>query len=138
MFMQMAARRRRMGGFSPLGAEAATNGGFDSDTAWSKEPGWAIGGGVATKTAGAAGSLYQAAASMVQGRTYEIAFTVSGYSAGTMTPFCRGSVGVGVTANGSYTQRLVAGTDSVYAINFYADASFAGSIDNVSVREAGV
>ena len=118
-----------------LGPELATNGDFSSDTAWSKEASWTISGGTANKTAGAAGSLYQASASMVQGRTYQITFTVSGVSAGTLTPFCRGTVGVGVTANGTYTQRIVAGSDGVYAINFYAGATFVGSIDNISVRE---
>ena len=117
------------------GAELVTNGTFASDTNWTKETGWAISGGVASKTSGTAGSLYQGAAAMVQGRTYQIDFTVSGYSAGTLTPFCRGTGGTGVTANGTYSQRIIAGADSVYVINFFAGATFVGSIDNISVRE---
>ena len=118
-----------------LGAELVVNGSFAVDADWIKEPGWSISGGQATKVAGAAGSLYQGAPAMVQGRLYQITFSVTGYSAGTLTPFCRGTVGTGVTANGTYTQRLIAGADSAYAINFFAGATFAGSIDNISVRE---
>lgn len=117
------------------GAELVTNGTFASDTNWTKETGWSISGGAASKTSGTAGSLYQGAAAMVQGRTYQIDFTVSGYSAGTLTPFCRGTGGTGVTANGTYSQRIIAGADSVYVINFFAGATFVGSIDNISVRE---
>lgn len=118
-----------------LGSELVTNGTFDTDTNWNKETGWSISSGSATKAPGIAGSLYQGAATMVQGRIYQITFTVSGYSAGTLTPFCRGAAGTGVTANGTYTQRLFAGADSVYAINFFAGATFVGSIDNISVKE---
>lgn len=118
-----------------LGPELAKNGAFDTDTDWNKETGWSISSGSATKAPGVAGSLYQSAAAMVQGRAYQITFTVSGYSAGTLTPFCRGTAGAGVTANGTYTQRLVAGAVSAYAINFFAGATFVGSIDNISVKE---
>lgn len=118
-----------------LGAELVTNGDFSSGASWVLEPGWAIGAGLATKTAGIAASIYQPAPAMVQGRTYLVTFTVSGYTAGILYPVCRGTLGTGVTANGTYTQALIAGATAARAVEFFANATFAGSLDNVTVRE---
>jgi len=118
-----------------LGADVVTNGDFSSGASWVLEPGWAIGAGLATKTAGVAASIYQPAPAMVQGRTYLVTFTVSGYTAGILYPVCRGTLGTGVTANGTYTQALIAGAYAARAVEFFANATFAGSLDNVTVRE---
>lgn len=117
-----------------LGPELVTNGDFATDTGWSKES-WTISNGKATKTSGIAGSIYQSSPAMIQGNTYVITCTVSEYTSGTLTPFCRGTNGgISITANGTYTIRVIAGTDSVYAINFYANSTFAGSIHSISVK----
>jgi len=116
--------------------ELITNGGFDTDSDWSKGTGWAIADGKATKTAGSANSLVQAINGTV-GATYEITFTISDYSAGSLQPFIGGSgASTARSANGTYTQsRTLAGATSIY---LYASSTFAGSVDNVSVKELNV
>ncbi len=58
-----------------LGAESVTNGGFDTDTAWTKGTGWAIGSGVATHTGGTAGYISQLGVTI--GKTYKITLTIT-------------------------------------------------------------
>lgn len=116
----------------------ATNGQFDTDTDWTKEDTWAISGGVATKTAGVAGSLYQACPRMVSGQVYRLRLTVT-RTAGTLYPVLLGSdIDLAISASGTYTTLIRAGADNgtnrTYAINIYADATFAGTVDAVSVR----
>ncbi|AWJ82683.1 hypothetical protein TSH58p_03605 [Azospirillum sp. TSH58] len=117
--------------------ELATNGGFDTDTVWSKGAGWAIGGGVATKTSGTAGSISEPVP-FTAGVLYAITFTVAGVSAGSLTPTISGAtqtVGVAVSTNGTYTQYLTA-PPSAATVDFYASGSFTGTLDAVSIRLA--
>lgn len=119
------------------GTSLAINGAFATDTDWTKGAGWTIAAGLATKAAGAATMIEQALAGMTAGMTYEISYTLSGVSAGTVLVRLKGSGasadGAVRAANGSYIDRIaaVAGNN---AWGFLADASFVGSIDNVSVR----
>ena len=118
-----------------LGPELVVNGTFDTDTVWVKEAGWSISGGAANKTSGVAGSIYQVAATLVQGSTYLVTFTVSNVTSGAVYPQSKGTLGNPITANGTYTQRLIAGSGSTArAIEFYANGTFAGSIDNISFK----
>ncbi|MBK4723566.1 hypothetical protein JJL56_32515 [Azospirillum sp. YIM DDC1] len=117
--------------------DLATNGGFDSDTVWSKGTGWSIAGGVATKTPGTGSALSQVMP-LTAGVLYAITFTVAGLSAGSATPTISGNgqtVGAAVSANGTYTQYLVAPA-SPSTVDLYGSGSFSGSLDNVSVRLA--
>jgi hypothetical protein len=132
--LSASAQRAVLGGAS-LSAEMVRNGGFDADGTWKKGTGWAIAGGVATKTAGVSDTISQPA-SLIPGQSYTLVFTVSGYSAGGANiRFQGGASVIGTTrsANGTYTQTLVAGPgNNVIAI--LGNATFAGSIDNVSVK----
>lgn len=117
------------------GATLVANGGFAADTDWTKGTGWTIAVGVATKAAGTASDLYQAAA-LVTGATYLIDFTVSGYSAGTVRASLVGGTTVNGTArsaNGTFSEDLVAVAGNT-EIHLVADSAFAGNIDNVVVR----
>lgn len=119
-----------------LGPELVSNGRFTSDTVWSKGTGWTIGSGVATKTAGTGAYLSQSVA-IVAGTPYRVGFDVTAVSAGGVRPdFTGGTVTPGTlrTAVGTYRQTLTAGT---YNVNFglSGSATFAGSVDNVSVRQ---
>ncbi len=127
-------RRGAKGLLVPGGPELVTNGGFDTDTDWTKGTGWTIAGGVATKAAGTAAGLDQAE-TLIVGAAYLLTFTVA-RTAGTLTPqFIGGAtqVGVSVNASGSYSQVLVAVTGSA-TLRFQADAAFAGTLDTVSLR----
>lgn len=117
---------------SPAGATLIANGDFASDTIWAKGAGWAIAAGVATATASSA-ALSQAAA-ITAGRVYRITYTVSGFSAGTVTAQLTGGTTVAGTtrnANGTYEQRLtaLAGNNTLEVLG----AGFSGSVDDVTV-----
>jgi len=58
-----------------LGPELVTNGGFDSDTAWTKGAGWSISDGVATFAGGANANISQSL-TLVIGKTYRVTFTI--------------------------------------------------------------
>jgi hypothetical protein len=123
---------------SIVGSELITNGGLDSDTTWVKGSGWSIGSGVATKTAGVASDLSQTI-SVVSGNSYVITYTLT-RTAGNLFIRVGGSSGnlyVSPTTNGTYTTCVIAagGSSTFY---FGADAAFAGTIDNVSVKEAAI
>lgn len=123
---------------SIVGSELITNGGFDSDTTWVKGSGWSIGSGVATKTAGVASDLSQTI-SVVSGKSYVITYTLT-RTAGNLFIRVGGSSGnlyISPTTNGTYTTCVIAaGGSSVFY--FGADSAFAGTIDNISVKEAAI
>lgn len=124
-----------------LGDTARPNlisGGQMNDPAqWTAAGGWAIAGGVATKTAGAWGTLRQAEA-LVANAWYRVAFTVAGRTAGTVWPrFIGGTTrqGAAVTANGARLDRIQAAAGNT-DFEFIADPTFNGSIDDVvMIRE---
>ncbi|MBP2302514.1 LamG-like jellyroll fold domain-containing protein [Azospirillum picis] len=118
--------------------ELVANGGFDTDTAWTKGTGWAIGGGVAAKTPGGTAGLEQAgsvSAGLVANQTYAVTYTLSGVSAGAVNVWLGGKVGNAPrTASGTYTDYIT--TTNTSGVAFTPDAAFGGSIDNVSVKLA--
>ncbi len=117
------------------GANKITNGAFTTDADWSKGAGWAIAGGVATKTAGTAGDLTQAEA-FVAGGQYLVEYTLSSVMAGTVkAQFAGGTPVNGATRNssGSYSETMTAISGN-NEFRLIADATFAGGVDNVSMR----
>ena len=120
------------------GPELVVNGGFDSDSDWTKGTGWSIADGVASSDGSqSSSSALQAVDILTIGTTYEITFTVVSRSAGSITARL-GTNGVGTTrtATGTYRELITcAGTDDV---RMTASNDFVGSIDNVSVREMPV
>lgn len=126
------------------GGVSITNGTFASDTAWTKGTGWTIGSGVASKSAGTASYLETSSSVAFRPRqTYRINFTTSGRTAGTITPVIRGdsgayeSAGSAVSTNAAQQIDVtVIGPESdSYTLGFYADSSFDGDIDDVSVPD---
>lgn len=110
------------------------NSDFATDTAWTKGTGWTIGAGVATKAAGSASTLSQVV-SVAQNGTFQLTYTIT-RSAGSITPRLVGSTTVtGTTrsASGTYTETLTAPAGTV-TFELSADASFAGTVDNVYLR----
>jgi hypothetical protein len=110
-----------------------SNSDFATDTLWTKGTGWSIGSGVATKVAGTSSSLSQTVpTALTANATYQLTYTLT-RSAGSITPRLTGGTTVtGTTrsASGTYTETITAVSGNV-TFEFLADASFAGTVDNV-------
>lgn len=120
-----------------LGADLVTNGGFATDTDWSKGTGWTIASNVASSDGTQAGNAdLTQAISITNGNTYEVTFTVSNYSAGNIRPVVGNTEGTNRAANGTFTEQIVAagGTD----LDMRADLDFIGDIDDVIVKEVNI
>jgi hypothetical protein len=122
--------------------ELVTNGGFDTDTAWSKGTGWTISGGVAVATSVVSfADIQQNLSAVNNGMTYVIVFTVVATS-GTVAVFL-GTSGntfarVGnFSVSGTYSFLLHKNSsDPFKTIIFRAESAFTGTVDNVSVKRA--
>lgn len=101
---------------------------------WTAESGWSIAGGVATHTPGTAGAISHALAAQT-GRWYRIGCTVSGRTAGTVTPRLVGGStvsGSGISSNGLRRDRLQAVSGN-NRLEFSAGPAFDGSVSGMSV-----
>lgn len=114
-----------------LGSNVVTNGTFDTDTAWTKGTGWSIGSGIASKSAGTASNLTQSVG--VSGNAYYAkadatvtAGTIGAYPGSGTTQF--GST----SATGTLAYAMKA---SGTGIGVRGDASFAGNVDNATIKE---
>ncbi|MGE0724925.1 MAG: hypothetical protein AB7O45_11145, partial [Alphaproteobacteria bacterium] len=114
-------------------ASLLTNGTFAADLAgWTAGAGWSHAGGRAAKSAGTAADLAQTVATAA-GVAYLLRFAAT-RTAGTLAMLVDGvPVGTSIVADGTQEQRFVAAGSST-ALAFRADAAFAGTIDDVSVR----
>lgn len=117
------------------GDELLTNGTFAADANWTKGTDWTITGGKGVKAAGAGSSNLEQAVYVTPGASYRATFTVSGYVAGSVTPRLTGGstvAGTARTANGTYTETLVAVTGNT---TFDLRSTAAGnlSVDDVSL-----
>ena len=126
--------------FPLVGAELVTNGGFDTDTAWTKEAGWTISGGTAVWGGGAALNIISQSLSLPAGN-YRLTFTVSGRTSGNLTIRNLNDVSQGagptVNANGTYSANLVA-SGAAAVLRFRSEGLNAGvTIDNVSLLRLG-
>lgn len=118
-----------------LGSELASNGRFATDSDWTKGTGWTIASGVATKAAGTASVISQSV-TLTAGKHYVVFFTMT-RTAGTLTPQVTGGTTVADTSHNtsrSSTFTFVAQTGNT-TLEFSADAAFAGTLDNVSIKE---
>lgn len=113
------------------GDELVSNGGFDSDTIWTKGSGWLIEDGVG-RTYLAVGDLSQTI-SLTEGSTYILSYDIAAYSSGTLVPILGGTVGTFRGSEATFTENIVAGSGGSIVFSF--GASFAGDIDNVSIIE---
>ena len=114
-----------------LGANIAVNGGFDTDTSWTKAANWSIAGGVATSNGGT-GFLQANTSPLIAGKSYEVTVTIKRYVSGAIYYPYSGSGGVATpTAVGTYTSIHVASSSNLYVYSL----SFNGDIDDVIVKE---
>ena len=116
-----------------LGPELVTNGGFATDTAWTKGAGWTITGGAAVATSVAAfGELSQAAGVAIGFYRVTLNVTVSA-GAGFIRLGSVGNIG-NFNATGSYSFILQCGAAGS-SVRVLADSGgFTGTIDNISVK----
>lgn len=121
--------------FARQGTNQITNPTFSADSDWTKGTGWTISGGTAScdGTQTATSDLSQ---TINPAGDYIVYFELSGVSAGGVTASVGGGLGTQRTANGAYIERITASSGTDFALQ--ADADFVGSVDNVTVYEAGV
>ena len=120
-------------------SELFVDGTFDTacGTVWTCGAGWTISGGTATHTS--TSSTLDQSATLIEGEDYEIKFTVSGRSTGTITPRFGGgtaALGTAISADGTYSETLTAVARNTLA-GFQSSVTFNGSLDNVSLRKIG-
>ena len=118
------------------GANVIINGDFAAGTNWTKgDAAITIAGGKATWSGAQAGNadLTATVAPLLAGIRYKITYTVSGYSAGSITPLIGTTAGTAQSANGTFTEERVAATT---AFVLRGDADFAGSVEIVTVQPA--
>ncbi len=123
------------------GRNILINGGFGTDTLWTKGTGWSISGGKAVATNVANGvAIYQNLSYFIDNVSYKITYTISDYTLGGVRLRIGNTYGVTRTANGTYTETLVYDMPSnlTSRINFLAVNSTSLSIDDVSVVQLDI
>jgi hypothetical protein len=120
-------------------ADLVANGGFSSDTVWSKETGWSIGSGVATRSnTGSVTSILQTI-SLTAAKVYRLKYTVASILSGDIRPRILTTTattvdGAAQTVAGIYLAKLTAPA-SPNRLGFRGAATFAGSLDDAIMFE---
>jgi len=116
-----------------LGPELVTNGNFSSGgTGWTFGAGISISGGAANYGPSASANLENNAAGFVSGKTYLVTFTVSSLTSGSISPWIRGTYGLAVSSNGTYSRYVVAGSGA--DLFLLSGVGCTATVDNVSVK----
>ncbi len=129
----------RFFGFSPGSGsgdnrtQLVQNGTFGADVSWTKTT-WTISAGAAS-IAGAATDTMTQAIAITPGVAYLVTFTVSAFTAGTVTPILGGKSGTARGSAATFSEVIVAG-NSNNLINFSASAATL-SIDDVTIVQMG-
>ncbi len=120
---------------SSLGSELVMNGTFTgSATLWDLGAGWSYNSNNVIHTAGNTATLSPSIGTAVsEGQYYRLEFTVSGRTAGSVTPSIYGLTGTAVSTNITYTQDFLSTWYSSDII-FTPTSDFNGVIDNVSLK----
>lgn len=117
---------------APSAGNLIANGTFATDTIWTKGTGWTIGSGVAScdGTQGGTTDLSQASTIKI-GQTIIVTFEITAFTAGTVTPFGGTAAGTARSSVGTFTENIVVTGSETFILQ--GDASFIGSVDNVTV-----
>ena len=111
------------------------NGDFATDSDWTKGTGWTIAASAASSdgTQLADSDLTQTPQiPLVQGQSYDITYTVSGLTAGTVVAVVGDQEGTPRTADGVYTETIIAGAGA--DIDIRADVDFVGSVKGIAIN----
>jgi trimeric autotransporter adhesin len=118
----------------------ATNGTFDSDTAWTKGTGWTISGGAASYDGVNFGSIFQNTGNIATGKTYKVSVTVGTNASGNGQFFLilRGTLVAqyNPSTGTTYTYFVKAGSGGNGDVEIYTNSTFPFTIDNISVELA--
>lgn len=94
---------------------------------------WTSGAGWTLNVAVAASTAFEQDISAVAATTYKLVFTVTSYSAGTLTPNIGATDGTAITGNGTYTQYITATDTSNLK---FTGSGFTGTVSYASVTAA--
>lgn len=114
------------------------NGGFDTDSDWTKGTGWSIEDGKATRTAQSGPTSCYQSISFTANKTYKIKYDLD-ISDGSFRIIIGGGTLIDTpvrTTSGTYTEYIVANSGNNVLNLRASDGAFTGSIDNVSVQVA--
>lgn len=122
------------------GTQLVTDGAMTDTANWTDPGTWTVAGNIATRTASASNlTLTPAVAlSLTRGKEYRIAFILTSTAGSISITSLDGTQTLATYVNGvdnngtKYFTAVLTGDD---LINFTADATFAGTIDSVSIRE---
>lgn len=114
-----------------------SNGTFTGNsTGWTLAEGWAYGSNAVAHSGNGTGTLAEDAFAAIVGHTYEVKYTISSWTVGTVTPSIGGTNGTAVGADGTYTERIVATTTA--GITFTPTNTARLTIDAISVIDCDV
>jgi len=111
------------------GDELVTNGGFDTDSDWTKGSGWTISGGKANAT-NTSININQNIGNQ-QGKKLKVEFDVNFISGSYLRAEIGATLGYNITSSGRYSTIITPSTTS--GLLYIYGGNFTGSIDNVSV-----
>ncbi len=103
-------------------------------TGWTLGTGWAYATNNVAKNADGTGTLSKDSFAAVPGRVYEVAYTISGWTAGTVTASLGGVSGTARGANGTYADILTASGTAGLAFTPTSTSRF--TIDSITVKYA--
>jgi hypothetical protein len=108
---------------------------FDADTTnWTRGTGWTFNGTQAVATAATGDLTYSAPLTLVAGRSYEVTYSLSNYSTGTI--FVRAGTANVTLPSHNVTNNVVLLTVGTITGGFrFTTTTFTGNIDNVTVVE---
>lgn len=123
-------------GLLPL-TTVLSNGSFTGGTTgWTLNTGWAYGTNNVVATTSSSNIIQQSAGMLIplkSGKSYSVTFTVSSYSAGTVTPYIGAVGGTARSADGTFTETIVCAADDTFFL--LLGAGFSGTVDDVTVSE---
>lgn len=119
--------------YTTLGSERVTNGTFTgSASGWTVGSGWAYSSNTVIKNSNGTATLSQTNVVSI-GLMYELTYTISGWSVGSVTPSIGAVTLTARSADGTYTERFLASTTA--ALTFTPTNTARFTIDGVSVKQ---
>lgn len=106
---------------------------IDADPFFSYGGGWSVSGGVAVRVPNAATTNLSKTLVIVPGKPYQVSYTVLNYVAGTVQPTVGTTTGTVRSANGSYSEIIIAGAGTGTLLQANPAGSF--QVDNWTIRE---
>lgn len=108
---------------------------FAADTTnWTRGTGWTFNGTAAVATAATGALTYTPALTITSGNAYEVTYTISGYSAGTLT-VAVGNVTYALPTHNATDNIVVLFPTSATGGFRFTTSTFTGNLDNVSVAQ---